>query len=43
VHTVLRDRAQVEKFANRCKGYRDREEHPLVQQLRAENNVTGLN
>jgi hypothetical protein len=43
VHTVLRDRAQVEKFATRCKGYRDREEHPVVKQLRDSNNGQGMN
>jgi DNA-binding transcriptional ArsR family regulator len=43
VHTVLRDRAQVEKFANRCPGYKRDETHPVILQLQAENNVQGLN
>lgn len=36
IETVLRDRAQVEKFAQRCPGYKRGEPHPLLNSLQAD-------
>jgi hypothetical protein len=35
VDYIFRDRAHVERFANRCKGYRENKRHPMAEKYLA--------